>query len=182
MISGPAGFTIVDTEPDGTIDGNKITWNLGTLEVNETRNLTITIKVPGNAPNNSDFDDIVTAAGVCDGQPVTQDKKLDNIPVVKRDFTGPCNVQFSNKDASHIQVFPGETFSYYVHAYNTGGQPCTDVTVTDTLDSRVTFVSCNKGCTNRRRQGHVEAEHPRVRLQRHLLGRREGEGRRHRRA
>ena len=57
-------------------------------------------------------------------------------------------MQFSNKDASHIQVFPGETFSYYVHAFNTGGQPCTDVTVTDTLDSRVTFVSCNKGCTN----------------------------------
>jgi uncharacterized repeat protein (TIGR01451 family) len=148
VVTGPAGFVITGTEPAGTVAGGKVTWDLGTLQPNETRNLTITIKVPGNAPNNSSFDDVVTASGTCDGRPVSQDDRIDNIPVVKRDFTGPCNVQSSNKDASHIQVFPGETFSYYVHAFNSGGQACNDLTITDTLDGRVSFVSCNKSCVN----------------------------------
>ncbi|MDP1819420.1 MAG: hypothetical protein Q8K58_05925 [Acidimicrobiales bacterium] len=43
---------------------------------------------------------------------------------------------------------PGQTFSYYVHAFNSGGQPCTDVQIVDTLDDRVSFVSCNKSCVN----------------------------------
>jgi uncharacterized repeat protein (TIGR01451 family) len=68
--------------------------------------------------------------------------------VVKTNFTGECSVQNSNKDASHLQVFPGETFSYYVHAFNSGGEPCTNVKIVDTLDARLTFVSCNKNCTH----------------------------------
>ena len=73
---------------------------------------------------------------------------VDDTPTVRTDFSGPCNVGFSNKDASHIQVTKGQTFSYYVHAFNSGGEDCTNVKITDTLDSRVSFVSCNKGCTN----------------------------------
>jgi uncharacterized repeat protein (TIGR01451 family) len=148
VVTGPAGFTISGTEPQATVDGGKVTWNLGTLQPNETRNLTITVHVPSTAKNGQSFDDVVTASGKCDGRPVSQDDRIDNIPVVRTNFNGPCNVQFSNKDASHIQVTKGETFSYFVHAFNTGGQPCTNVTVKDTLDSRITFVSCDKGCTH----------------------------------
>ena len=148
VVTGPAGFQILGTEPAGTIDGGKVSFDLGTLQPNETRNLDLTIKVPTTAKNGQTFSDVVTVSGTCDGRPVTQDDHLDNIPVVKTDFTGPCNVQFSNKDASHIQVFPGETFSYYVHAFNSGAQPCNSVTVTDTLDHRLSFVSCLQGCTN----------------------------------
>ena len=148
VVTGPAGFTIVDTEPDGTITGGKVTFNLGDLAVNETKNITLTIKVPDNAPDGATFDDVVTVTGTCDGRTVTKDDRVDDIPVVRDDFTGPCDVQYSNKDASHIQVFPGETFSYYVHAFNAGGETCTNVTITDTLDSRVSFVSCNKSCTH----------------------------------
>jgi uncharacterized repeat protein (TIGR01451 family) len=147
-VSGPAGFEIVDTEPDATVDGNKITWNVGNLAVNQTKSLTITVKVPADAKDGDSFDDLVTATGNCEGRPVTKDKRIDDIPKVKTDFTGPCNVQFSNKDASHIQVFPGETFAYYVHAFNSGGDPCNNVSISDTLDGRLTFVSCNKDCTN----------------------------------
>ncbi len=148
VVTGPTGFEIIDTEPDGTINGGQITWDIGDIDVNETVNLTITIKVPENAPVGSSFDDVVTASGNCDGRQVTEDDRLDDIPVVKDDFTGDCNVQFSNKDASHIQVTPGQTFSYYVHAFNAGGEPCNNVQIVDTLDDRLTFVSCNKGCTN----------------------------------
>ncbi len=148
VVTGPAGFQIVDTEPDGTIDGGKVTFDLGDLAPNETKNITLTIKVPADAKNGDTFDDVVTVTGTCDGRPVTKDDRVDDTPTVRTDFTGPCNVGFSNKDASHIQVTPGQTFSYYVHAFNSGGEDCTNVKITDTLDSRVSFVSCNKGCTN----------------------------------
>lgn len=147
-ITGPAGFEVIDTEPDATVDGGTVTFNVGTLAPNETRDLIITVKVPANAPNGATFDDVVHAEGLCDGRPVEQDDRLDDVPTVRTDFSGPCSVQFSNKDASHEQVTPGETFSYYVHAYNSGSEPCTAVAVTDTLDDRVSFVSCTKGCQN----------------------------------
>jgi uncharacterized repeat protein (TIGR01451 family) len=147
-VSGPNGFQIVDTEPDAKVEGNKITWNVGNLAVNQTKSLTITVKVPEGAKNGDSFDDHVTASGNCEGRTVTKDKDVNDTPKVKTDFTGPCNVQFSNKDASHIQVTKGQTFAYFVHAFNSGGTPCNNVTVTDTIDGRLTFVSCNKDCTN----------------------------------
>jgi uncharacterized repeat protein (TIGR01451 family) len=144
-ITGP-GFEIVGTEPAGTVEGGKVTFNVGDLAVNQTVNLRITVKVAADAPDGATFDDAVTATGNCNGRPVTQDDTLNDIPTVRRNFEGPCSVQYSNKDASHKEVMPGQTFSYYVHAFNSGAEPCTDVVVTDTLDDRVSFVSCNLAC------------------------------------
>src|SRR3546814_6331305 len=59
----------------------------------------------------------------------------------------PYTTLFRSKDASHIEDQPGQTFSYYVHAFNSGEEPCTDVEIVDTLDDRLSFVSCNRGCT-----------------------------------
>jgi|GEM_PF-7089929 uncharacterized repeat protein (TIGR01451 family) len=146
IVTGPG--TIESVEPDGTIDGNTVTWELGELAPGDTVELTVTVRVNDDAQDGDSFDDEVTASGDCDGQPVEEDDRVDDIPKVVDDFTGPCNVQFSNKDASHEQVMPGQAFAYYVHAFNTGGEACTDVTVTDTLDDRVTFVDCNRDCTN----------------------------------
>jgi uncharacterized repeat protein (TIGR01451 family) len=149
VVSGPKGFEIVSTEPAATSNTNgTLTFDLGDLAVNQTKNITITVKVPTTAKNNENFDDNVTVTGTCNGKPVTQDDKVVDIPVVKTNFVGECSVQNSNKDASHLQVFPGETFSYYVHAFNSGGKPCSNVKIVDTLDARLTFVSCNKNCTH----------------------------------
>ena len=72
VITGPAGFEIIGTEPRGTIDGGKVTFNLGDLAVNQTKNITITIKVPGDAPRTARRSTTsVTASGTCDGKPVT---------------------------------------------------------------------------------------------------------------
>jgi uncharacterized repeat protein (TIGR01451 family) len=144
-ITGP-GFTVVDTEPAADVDGGTVTFAVGDLAPNETVELTITVQVDEGAPDGATFDDLVTATGECDGEPVTEDEPLEDTPTVRDDFTGPCSVRFSNKDASHAQVTPGETFTYYVHAFNSGAEACTDVAVTDTLDDRVSFVSCNRGC------------------------------------
>ncbi|MFP5254574.1 MAG: hypothetical protein ACLGI8_01865 [Acidimicrobiia bacterium] len=146
VVTGPG--TVVGTEPEGTVDGNTVTWELGELAPGDTAELTVTVRVDDDAQDGDSFDDQVTAAGDCDGQPVEEDDRVDDIPKVVTDLTGPCDVRFSNKDASHEQVVPGQAFAYYVHAFNTGGEPCTDVTVTDTLDDRVTFVDCNRDCAN----------------------------------
>ncbi|MDQ2650567.1 MAG: DUF11 domain-containing protein [Actinomycetota bacterium] len=149
VITGPAGFEVLTTEPPATSNQNgTLTFDLGDIAVNETKNITITVKVPANAPSGSSFDDVVQVEGNCNDKPITEDDTLLDTPTVKTDFTGECTVQNSNKDASHIQVFPGQTFSYYVHAFNSGGEPCTNVKIVDTLDARLTFVSCNKNCTH----------------------------------
>ncbi|MGV3760592.1 MAG: DUF7507 domain-containing protein, partial [Actinomycetota bacterium] len=146
VVTGPG--TILGTEPEGTVDGDTVTWELGELAPGDTVELTVTVRVDDDAQAGDSFDDAVTAAGDCDGTPVEEDDRVDDIPKVVTDLTGPCDVRFSNKDASHEQVVPGQAFAYYVHAFNTGGEACTDVTVTDTLDDRVAFVECNRGCTN----------------------------------
>jgi len=150
VVTGPG--RIVGTEPQGTVDGNTVRWELGELAPGDTVELTVTVQVDADARAGQSFDDEVTAAGDCDGRPVEEDDRVDDIPTVVTDFSGPCNVQFSNKDASHEQVTPGQAFAYYVHAYNTGAETCTDVAVTDTLDDRVAFVSCSRGCTSEGRE------------------------------
>jgi uncharacterized repeat protein (TIGR01451 family) len=147
-ISGPARFEVIGTEPPATVAGNVVTFDVGTLEPNEVAELTITVRVPADAPDGATFDDVVAVSGLCDGEPVDEEDTLDDVPTVRDDFEGPCSVEFSNKDASHVQVTPGQTFAYYVHAFNSGAEDCTGVEVIDTLDDRLTFVSCNKGCEN----------------------------------
>src|SRR3546814_11792644 len=41
-ITGPAGFEVVGTEPDATVSGGTVTFNIGDLAPNQTVNLTIT--------------------------------------------------------------------------------------------------------------------------------------------
>lgn len=146
VVTGPG--RIVGTQPQGTVDGSTVRWELGELAPDDTAELTVTVEVDGDAQGGQSFDDEVTAAGDCDGRPVEEDDRVDDIPTVVTDISGPCNVGFSNKDASHEQVMPGQAFAYYVHAFNTGAEACTDVVVTDTLDDRLTFVSCNRDCTD----------------------------------
>jgi uncharacterized repeat protein (TIGR01451 family) len=44
-------------------------------------------------------------------------------------------------------VVKGQTFTYYINAFNQGGEACTNVVVKDALISGVQFVSCTFGCT-----------------------------------
>src|SRR3546814_17512425 len=50
-ITGPAGFEVVGTEPDATVSGGTVTFNIGDLAPNQTVNLTITVRVPDDAPD-----------------------------------------------------------------------------------------------------------------------------------
>ncbi|HUQ40268.1 MAG TPA: hypothetical protein VM030_08945 [Acidimicrobiales bacterium] len=148
-VTGPEGSTIVSTVPPAsTTDGLKLTWNdIGPLAPNETKTLVITVKVPDNAPQGAVYKNNMTVTGKCDG---ADHEKSDEVvgPTVGPNGTGGCNLGDSNKAASHKEVFPGETFNYYIHVFNSGGAPCTGVTVSDNLIADVDFVSCTDDCKN----------------------------------
>lgn len=148
-VTGPEGSTIVSsTPPANTVEGLKLTWNdIGPIAPNETKNFVIAVKVPDNAPQGAVYKNNMTVTGKCDG---TDYDKSDEVvgPTVGANGTGGCNLGDSNKASSHKEVFPGETFNYYIHVFNSGGQPCRAVTVSDTLIGDVDFVSCSDSCTN----------------------------------
>ena len=66
--------------------------------------------------------------------------------MVTTDSLDGCDVSPSNKSATHLEVMPGQSFSYLVHAYNAGDADCGQTIVTDTLPAGTTFVSCQPDC------------------------------------
>jgi len=158
VVTGPAGSTVVLTEPTATsvgaptsagsgLENTEVKWaDVGPIAPDARVTLRIRVKVPANATVGQRYSDRVTVTGVCDGRPVDQTVTLNEPPVVAPG-TGPCNLTGSNKTASHIEVFPGEQFNFLINLFNDSGQPCTDITITDTLSEKVTFVSCSDNCT-----------------------------------
>lgn len=146
-MTAPPGTTVTSDPAADATDGNTYTWNVGELAPNETFTITMTVQVPDDAPDGFVFGDDLTAAGNCDGTPVDHTVHLD-APEVSDDFTGPCDLGQSNKSASHLEVMEGQTFNYFVHVFNQGAEPCTGVTVSDTLSDNLGFVSCTYNCTN----------------------------------
>lgn len=145
-ITAPDGTTVTSDVPADTTNGTTLTWNIGDLAPNETKTYTVTVGVPAAAPVGFTFKDELHVQGDCDGTTFEMAKVLD-APTISDEFTGPCSLGLSNKAASHLEVTPGQTFNYFVHVFNSGAEPCSDVTVTDTLDDRLTFLSCSDSCT-----------------------------------
>jgi uncharacterized repeat protein (TIGR01451 family) len=106
------------------------------------------VHVPANAPPGATFNDTAAASGTYNGAPVSQTTTLPNTPTVAIPPINGCSLSSSNKAADHVGVMVGETFDYYIHVLNAGNQPCTSVSVSDTLNAKVTFVSCTSSCTN----------------------------------
>lgn len=146
-ITRPPGTEITSVPPADSVDGDTLTWNIGDLAIGDSRTFTVTVQVPENAPDGFVFTDTLKASGNCDGTPVDHTVVLET-PEVTDDFEGPCNLGDSNKAASHLEVLPGQEFNYFIHVFNSGAEPCTDVSVTDTLDDRVAFDGCTYECTN----------------------------------
>jgi uncharacterized repeat protein (TIGR01451 family) len=149
-VTAPDGTTIVASD-GGRVEGKTVTWdNIGPLAANDTKSLKITITVPAGTPNGTRLRNDVNVTGTvkCPGAPareVTTTAFVDG-PVVQAPGFNGCGIAGSNKAASHLEVIPGESFNYYIHAFNSGTEPCNDVVVTDTLIPQVTFVSCSNEC------------------------------------
>lgn len=144
----PAGLVLVNAVPEPvTTAGNVYTFSLGTIAANQTKNILLTFRVPLGTPLGTTYHNHADITGIYKGLTYTQPADV-NGPVVDSPGQGPCLLTDSNKASSHLEVRQGETFNWYVHVFNTGGQPCTNVMVTDQLESTVSFVSCTHACTN----------------------------------
>lgn len=80
-ITGPAGSTIVSTEPPAdSVDGLVVTWNdIGPIAPGDSVRLVIGVQVPTNAPDGAVYAEQLRVTADCDGRQV--DGGLD--------FTGP---------------------------------------------------------------------------------------------
>ena len=147
VVEAPAGTTVTAVPTPASNDNKTLVWNAGDIAPKGTATFTLTVKVPDDAKDGYVFNDDLKAEGICDGKPVTNKVSLP-YPKVSTSFTGPCDLGQSNKSASHLEVTPGQAFNYFVHVFNTGAKPCTNVDVSDALDDRLEFVACTAGCTN----------------------------------
>jgi uncharacterized repeat protein (TIGR01451 family) len=127
--------------------GNKLTYDLGTIKPNEFKVITFTFKVPANATEGTKYRNDAVITGIYNGEPITKTVGVPG-PTVGPPRTGECNLSGSKKFASNYRVKTGENFGYFVNVLNSGGKPCLNTTVTDTLIDGVTFVSCSNSCTN----------------------------------
>ena len=151
-LTGPAGTTIASTEPASTSSpvtgGFNIDFpDIGPIAPGVRLTLRIRVLVPAAAPAGSRYNDVVTVAAECGGSPFTRTFTLAEPTVEPRPSSGACTITGSAKSASHLEVFTGEQFAYFVNLYNSGSDQCTGSTITDTLDPRVTFVRCSDGCS-----------------------------------
>ncbi|MGB2840905.1 MAG: hypothetical protein WBC40_00255 [Halobacteriota archaeon] len=124
-----ANVTFVNATPYPDY-GNYI-WNFSTLNVSETKTITITVNVTSPLPNGTILVNLVNATcdeGVKDQ--IYQDTRVKSAPgcsLAKYDWPDP--------------VKAGENLTYTIIYENTGNMNATNVTLTEVYDANVTFVN-----------------------------------------
>lgn len=147
-VSGSPALTLVKAVPAPvSSSGNTYTFSLGTITPNQTKTITMTFEVPAGADIDTEYSNKAVITAIYGDTAVA---KTVSTPYPSVDGAGPsgCDLSRSTKFASHLEVTTGETFTYYVNAFNQGGTACTTVEVKDALPSGTAFVSCTKGCTH----------------------------------
>lgn len=145
---GPPPLEFVSSDPAPTSrEGNTLTYELGTIQPGQFRSITLTFRVPDNAPVGTRYSNSATITATFEGRQIEKVVRVD-LPTVIAKPTGPCAVDRSTKFASNTEVRTGQEFAYFINVSNTGGADCTNVVVSDDLVQGVTFVSCSDNCTN----------------------------------
>ncbi len=142
----PLEFVSSDPAPTSRTD-NTFTFDLGTIQPGQFRSIKLTFRVPANAPVGTKYSNSARITATFEGRQIEKVVNVDGPTVIAKP-TGACSVERSTKFASNVEVKTGQEFAYFINVSNTGGQDCTNVTVTDDLVQGVTFVSCSNNCTN----------------------------------
>ncbi len=127
----------VSSTPAGTLSGNKVTWNLGSLSENGSILITLTVRVRDSVANGTQIVDHVEVtwednAGGSYG-PETDEfvTVIFSNPLLDITKTGPLN------------AYPDQTIEYTISVTNLGGSNASDVVVTDTLPTGTTYISAS---------------------------------------
>lgn len=144
----PAGVTvqsIVTSQGSYQQTGNTITFNLGSLNMNDRANIRITV-IP-NAEGS-----IENTAKVTSNEP---DPNTENNHDSVVNNVGPAADISITKKASSDVIVTGQTFTYTLLVKNLGPSPATDVKVVDTIPSSVSLVSITQSQGNYSQLGNV---------------------------
>ena len=129
----PTGLMYVSSDPAGTASGSTVTWNVGTLEPDDSSDITLTVKgTTGGAKEN-----VATASsgGGNTFQPearATTTIQVPDITVAK---------------AGRSSMFVGNQVTYTLTATNSGDAPLSGVTITDTIPTGMSYVSSSPSGT-----------------------------------
>jgi uncharacterized repeat protein (TIGR01451 family) len=147
-VSGTPALVLEKAVPAPTsTSGSTYTFDLGTIAPNQVKTITLTFTVPAGTEVGTAYSNKAVITATYGGGTVTKTVSTP-YPTVDAAGVGPCDLSRSTKFASHLKVTPGETFTYYVNAFNQGAKACSDVVVEDSLPEGAEFVSCTHGCTH----------------------------------
>ncbi len=127
----PEGLIIKDAD-NGTISGRNITWNVGSVGVNATKEYVVEVQVDSSNMHNYTATTLSEAITVHIGS-------VD--PINKNVFV---NIEYpkltANITASSTYLKRGSTYNYEVTINNTGGAKAYNVNITDVLPSGIKLV------------------------------------------
>jgi uncharacterized repeat protein (TIGR01451 family) len=132
-----AGF-IGSTRPPSTVNGNVLTWNIGSLSVSESSTFTVTVKILAAAPKQ--LTNAIEISGAPADEPglPSQDNTESRILVVG----ATPDLQISTTLQNPTIVAPGSQFCFTInYSYPQGAITATGVTIKDTLPAGLTLAS-----------------------------------------
>ena len=132
----PAGVTFLAAVPaTSSTNSSMVTWNLGTLAVNQVKSLSLIVKAPASG----------SLTNVASVGPLPNDPQPTNnvTPPVVTSVTTVADVAIAKTAAT--TVLATSNLSYTISVTNFGPSTASSVTVTDTLPVGVTFVSATGG-------------------------------------
>lgn len=147
--SGSPSLQFVSSVPAPTSQsGSTLTYDIGTVAPGQFVDIIMTFRIPASAPNGTEYHNQATISYTYAGQSGSVPVSVNGPTVTAPPAGSGCVLSNSTKYASNAQVMTGEDFAYFVNVLNSGAAPCTNVTVSDTLGSGVSFVSCSASCSH----------------------------------
>ena len=126
----PGGLTFVSASDGGSLSGTTIHWTIGSLTAGASKTLTLVATVPSSVAGGTVLTNLALVGSV-----VAQDQTT-----VSGGSGGGCNLSITLRD-SRDPVNEGDTFTYTIEVHNQDSTTATNVSLTQTLDSNVDFVS-----------------------------------------
>ncbi len=123
----PAGLAFVSADPEATLDGSNVTWNVGTIAPDGSATVAVTVRsVEAGAHENVA---VVSAEGT--GAVAAADQVMTAILVPE------VSIETTGRSA----IFEGNQATYTLTATNSGDAALTGVTITEDVPAGMTYIS-----------------------------------------